>query len=262
LGGRTLERVEVVDPSVVKGGADLSRLAGATVEKGWRRGKWALLDCGVKGTLALHFRMTGKVVEDGQGQRKARLRLVPQGGVPVVFEDLRRFGEVWLLQDLESFFRDKKLGPEPWPQLRDGAWWKTQLMGLRAPIKVALMRQDRVAGLGNIAGSEVCFRAGIHPATPTPEISDAEWQGIADGVRAWVEDTLNAESGDEIAYVNQGGEGSFDVYGHAGQPCPSCATPIERQVQSGRGTFFCPRCQSSRRMLTSSLGKGISISSA
>ena len=115
---------------------------------------------------------------------------------------------------------------------------------VKSPIKVALMRQDRVAGLGNIAASEVLFRSSIHPAQPAHELSKDQWDRIAVAVHAFINHTLDQESSDEIQYVNQGGEGSFAVYGHAGSPCPRCQVPIERLIQSGRSTFFCSRCQS------------------
>ena len=168
------------------------------------------------------------------------------GHTVVSFIDPRRFGTVDLVPmgHLESFFNQKRLGPEPWPERRDGAWWCERIGKIRSSIKVAMMRQDRIAGLGNIAASESLFRAGIHPSIAATQLTAKQWDTIADAVHVFIDHTIRHESGDEIQYVNQGGEGSFFVYGHAGTECPVCGTVIEREVQSGRSTYFCPSCQS------------------
>jgi formamidopyrimidine-DNA glycosylase len=244
MADRLIERVEVLDEKLDE--ESLTSIEGARVIRVHRRAKYAVIDLSGEQHLVLHYRMTGKTVLDPASDRRARLRWVMDSGPPVVFEDPRRFGTCeWMsTQDLEPFFVSKKVGPEPWPMLRDGEWWKAQLYGLRGPIKPALMRQDRVAGLGNIAASESLFRAGVHPSATVPSLRTEQWDRIAEAVRAFIEHTLAEEGGDEIQYVNMGGEGSFSVYGHAGEPCPRCSGSIERMVQASRGTYFCPGCQS------------------
>ena len=244
LSGQTIESVDVLDAKMA--GAGLTDMVGATVTGAWRRAKYAVVDLSNGSSLVLHYRMTGKTVLDPDLCRRARVRFQTREGAVVAFEDQRRFGELWLLDtcELEAFFGAKGLGPEPWPQHRNGQWWSGQLQGLRGPIKPALMRQDRVAGIGNIIASEALYLARVGPQVVVPSLSDNAWDRIAAGVRTVIDRTLNMESGDEIAYVNLGGEGSFLVYGHAGSPCPSCQTPIERIVQAGRGTFYCPACVS------------------
>jgi len=244
MAGRRIERVEVLDEKFDE--SALASITGCVVVRAYRRAKYAVIDFSEEQHLVLHYRMTGKTVLDPVGDRRARLRLFLDGSPPVVFEDPRRFGTCdWMTTpELEPFFASKKVGPEPWPDVRDGRWWETQLRGLRGPIKPALMRQDRVAGLGNIAASESLFRAEINPTAPVPSLGSEQWDRIAEAVRAFIEHTLSEEGGDEIQYVNMGGEGSFSVYGHAGEPCPRCSGSIERMVQASRGTYFCPGCQS------------------
>jgi len=242
--GERITEVFVEDPRVVAGG-DLQRAVGHQIHRAWRRAKYAVLDIGGVGHLVFHFRMTGKVVRR-RPEGRARLWL-QAGNAAVAFEDARCLGQIWWLdtEAMRAFFVERPLGPEPWPEVRDGAWWAAQLSGLRGPIKPALMRQDRVAGIGNILASEACWRARLDPRTPVPDVED--WAALAAGMHQTIEHTLAAESGDEIVYVNEGGQGSFSVYGQAGQPCPRCGHAIERSVQSGRGTFFCSTCQSSSR---------------
>ena len=244
MAGCRIVRLEVMDDKFDE--QSLRRVEGSEVLRVSRRAKYAVLDFSGDQHLLLHYRMTGKTIVDPRSERRARLRWVLDKGPPVVFEDPRRFGTCeWVSSDdLLDYFENKKLGPEPWPELRDWHWWKDQLRALRGPIKPALMRQDRVAGLGNIAASEILFRARVHPAKLVPEILDDEWQRIAAAVPQFINHTLEAEGGDEILYVNMGGEGSFAVYGHEGETCTRCPSSIQRLVQSGRSTYFCSGCQS------------------
>ncbi len=244
MAGHTIKDVEVLDPKLNV--ESLRSVEGQKVIRAYRRAKYAIIELADGQSLVLHYRMTGKTVLDPQRRRKARLRWVMDTGQVVSFEDPRRFGtcECIASADGSVFFDERKVGPEPWPTRRDAAWWQTQLAGLRGPIKPALMRQDRVAGLGNIAASEILYRAKIHPTVPVPMVQDRGWIDLAQAVPAFIEHTLQEESGDEIAYVNMGGAGSFQVYGHAGEACSACGTLIERMVQSGRSTYFCAGCQS------------------
>ncbi len=201
-----------------------------------RRGKYLLIEG--KETWVLHLRMTGKVVASRPGGRKrARFHARRSGGEESSydFEDTRRLGTLSVV----SAFDDSRLGPEPWPQRRDASWWRACLQGLRGPIKPALMRQDRVAGLGNIAASEILFRAGVDPRTPVPEVKG--WPRIADAAHAFLEEVIAEETGEEILYINQGGSNPFQVYQRA--HCQACGEAITRLVQSGRATFFCGTCQ-------------------
>ena len=105
------------------------------------------------------------------------------------------------------------------------------------------MRQDRVAGLGNIAATESLHRAQVDPARLVPSLDATDWERLARGVRAYIEHTLDAETGEQLTYVQQGGSNPFLVYGRGDEPCPRCASPIQRIVQSGRATYFCGACQ-------------------
>lgn len=243
-GGQVVQEIVVADPRVVAGGQPCDAV-GCTVRRVWRRAKYAVVDLAPGGHIIFHFRMTGKVVRRRPEQR-ARMWL-RAGTEEVSFEDARCLGQMWFVpsEGLDEFFSTRDIGPEPWPERRDGPWWAARLAGLRGALKPSLMRQERVAGVGNILASEACFRAGVHPARLVPTLSGAEWTRVADAVHQTIEHTLSAESGDEIVYVNQGGEGSFSVYGHQGRPCDACGAVIERIVQAGRATFFCPGCQPS-----------------
>lgn len=246
--GRRLLRGEVVDAALK---VDLSALQGAVFGSAHRRGKYLCLPVAAS-MLVVHFRMTGKAILESTAARPhTRLRLHLDDGTVIAIVDTRRLGRVWMVpsQELSSFFASLPLGPEPWPQPRDGGWWRSQLAGLRGPIKNALMRQDRVAGLGNIAASEICFRARLNPHTPVPKLDASDWDAVATAVPAFVDHVLSVESGPEIAYVNEQrtAPNPFAVYARQGQPCPRCAHGmVTRTVQAGRASFFCAQCQPPR----------------
>jgi len=247
-GGQTLSRLEVVDPRIWGAPCRPEELEGREVIGAYRRAKYTVLDLG-SWALVLHYRMTGKpVLDDGDVRRKVRLRLWFSEGTRVLFDDARCLGQAWILQcaNVDSFLDARGLGPDAWPGRRDGAWWAARFNGVRAPIKAALLDQKRVAGVGNIGASEACYRAALDPRRPASSLTLAEWTAVAEGVLGWVDDTLAHELGDEIHFVTAGGEGCFRVYGRAGEPCPRCARVVERFVQRGRSTFWCPRCQGSR----------------
>ncbi len=252
--GAVVQAAELVDERLLCGAepAALSGLVGARVGPAARRGKYALLplDTGSgRRWLVLHFRMTGKVVRDDGHRRRVRLRLsvARDGAAPtvLVFDDARCLGQCWLVDDdeLDAFFGERGLGPEPWPAPRDGAWWAARLAGARGAIKPVLLQQHRVAGLGNIAASEVLFGARIDPRCPVPALPPGAFARLAAAVPAFIDHVLATESGDEIHFVSHGGPNPFAVYGRAGAPCPACGGTIARAVQAGRATFWCPACQ-------------------
>lgn len=219
-----------------------------------RRAKVVLLHTDTH-ILAFHFRMTGKVVAAAPEDR-AHVRLVlsldGDGPPAVVFDDPRRLGTVDAYGGktvADGVLVKSGLGPEPWPEARDAGFYEERLGASRSAIKVALLDQKRVAGLGNIAASESLWRARIDPRLRPAQLSSSQWSALAAAVPAFIDDTIARESGDEIAYVNSrpgsgtGVESPFDVYRRDGSPCPRCGATIERFVQSGRSTFWCPPCQ-------------------
>jgi formamidopyrimidine-DNA glycosylase len=237
--GRVLDALEVRDAKL----AGMEELSGQTLKRVERRGKTLVLHLG-KEALLVHPRMTGRLV--WREDERARLVFRFGGAEPISLVDPRRFGTVTRLpcNKVKGYFRDKKLGPEPWPEERNGAWWGRHVGKTRSPLKVALLRQELVAGLGNIAGSEICWRAGVHPATPAADLTRPQWENVARGARNHLSSAL-VGIGSELALIGEGGTNAFHVYGRAGAPCPVCAFPIERLDQAGRGTFYCPGCQRS-----------------
>lgn len=238
-GEREVCAFELLDPTLLRGAAPGVPVHGRT-RRVLRRGKYLAWEVGDSAWI-LHFRMTGRLVTDAAS---ARARWTFADGGAVGFVDPRRLGEIWRVSasELDARLAALPLGPEPWPESRDGGWWAERFAGARGPVKPALMEQARVAGLGNIAGSEICFRARISPERPVQALETETWARLAEAVPAYVNATLASLELGDARYVNEGGSNPFLVYGREGQPCPQCRAAIRRIPQRGRSTFACATC--------------------
>lgn len=238
--GRRIVSFHTDDPKLLVLDRGDGSSIGAPVGRVWRRAKYLILEAGDEAWV-LHFRMTGELLR-GQVPGRARWRL--DDGTSLVFADARRLGELWRMpvREVPAFFDAKKLGPEPWPEPRDGAWWAGCLGDARGPLKPVMLDQGRVAGIGNIAASEICWRARLSPLRPANGLSAQEWTRLADAAFAFLDEAVAACSAEEITYINQGGANPFDVYQRDGEPCRRCGEAIVRVVQAGRSTYFCGRC--------------------
>ena len=148
----------------------------------------------------------------------------------------------------EAYFTKKKLGPEPTNKTFKYAPFERALMTSAKPIKSLLLEQKLVAGLGNIYVDEVLWAAKVHPETPAKKLSKAAMKRVHDQTIAILQ--LGIEKGGSTirTYRNALGEDGtmqnyLQVYGKTGQPCPRCASTIEKIKLGGRGTHLCPHCQ-------------------
>lgn len=240
LGGCPLQAAELLDPRLC---ADpWPALAGQALQGARRRGKHLLLDL-PGATLVLHLRMSGQLVPAGT-TRAPRLRLrTAQGGLELT--DPRRFATLRVAPPGGEARVLPPLGDEPWPERQPGAWWATRLASARQPLKVALMDQQRVAGLGNIAAAEVCARAALSPHRAPASLDAADWDRLADAAWSFLDAVLREERARGLRYLSAGGLApeAFLVYSRGGAPCWRCGAPLVREAQRGRSTTWCPACQ-------------------
>ncbi len=210
-----------------------------------RRGKriaWPLGD----GGLLLHLGMTGHWVRRASldPPRFGRVGLTLDDGSTLWLVDARRFGCLVPLgaEELDAALRTG-LGPDPLVDGVDGPALTTAMAGSRAPLKVALMDQARVAGLGNIQAVEALHEARLHPARPAGSLSSVEADHLAHAIGAVLARTLSTLGAGEVAYLSDGAENPFAVYGRGGEPCRTCGTAIAQHRHAGRVTTWCPSCQ-------------------
>ncbi|HVV50450.1 MAG TPA: DNA-formamidopyrimidine glycosylase family protein [Polyangia bacterium] len=245
--------------------AAVEALAGARLDEVRRVGKNLLLTFaqgrGAPLGVWSHLGMTGKWLRRAAKEPPppaTRVELELAGGTRLCYVDRRMFGRFRLVPGAR--FADlpeiAALGPDPLNDGIDVAAFAARLARLRAPIKVALLDQTLLAGVGNIQASESLYRARIDPRRPARALSAAEVKRLAAAIRASIDFTLKtfaqagADGGDaDVGYVEERTmPNPFLVYGRDGERCPGDErSTIVRIVQAGRATFFCPSCQDGGR---------------
>lgn len=252
------------------------RLEGGRVDAVSRRAKYLLFHINNGTSVISHLGMSGSYrIETGgspeetpgqfhQERSKAQkhdhvvfhLKTASGDSARIVYNDPRRFGFMLLNQtaELASHPMLSQLGIEPTGNALDGALLSQLFSGKQAPLKAALLDQKLIAGLGNIYVCEALWRAGLSPTRPAGSIvrkdgkTSVRASRLADAVRSVIADAISAGGSSLRDYVHTDGslgyfQHSFATYDQEGNPCARCRTDIQRIVQSGRSTFFCPSCQ-------------------
>ena len=250
LQGRRIERVETRRPDLRRDfPVDLGqRLTGSQVVGLRRRAKYGLIDTDRGDTLVFHLGMSGRWrVDPSEVEKHDHFIIETDDGRRVALNDPRRFGSLDLVptDELAAWPAIGALGPEPLDL--DARELKRRLAGRTAAIKLLLLDQGIVAGLGNIYVCEALYRAGIHPRRAggsvslerlkrlVPAIHDVLAEAIAAG-GSTLRDFASPEG--ELGYFSK----RFSVYDREGQPC-ACGGTVNRIVQGGRSTFYCAKCQ-------------------
>lgn len=267
--GRVVEGIDVRLPKMFEG--DSGVLVGSKILGIRRFGKGLIIDFSNDYSLAIHIKMTGQLIYQGEGipsgsiPHNGKVGVLPGPHTHVIFSleskskkeesdhlyynDIRQFGWMKVVKtekvgELEFF---KTLGPEPLKSLTLQQFSKI-LHSTKSPIKPLLMDQKKLAGVGNIYANDALFMAKIHPKRPANSLSDGEINALFEAVEAVLKKGLEVGGASEWQYVNVLGEAGgyqnfFQVYGKVGEPCPTCGTRIEKIVMGGRGTFLCMNCQ-------------------
>lgn len=228
------------------------RLTGATVTGLSRRAKYGLIDTDRGDTLVFHLGMSGRwrIDPDELGVHDHFL-LETDEGRRLALNDPRRFGSLDLMptREVPRTAPFDTMGPEPLSDDFSAAYLLAALTGRGAPIKAMLLDQRIVAGLGNIYVCEALHMAGIAPSRAAGRISRPRLERLVEAIRAVLLSAIEAGGSTLRDYARPSGElGYFSkqwrVYGREGEAC-RCGSVIRRQVDSGRSTFYCPRCQRS-----------------
>ncbi len=237
------------------------RLCGLRVEEVRRRGKYIVIRLSGRGRgsaseCLLHLGMTGRVwVEGLDGSLPAHAVIVWElDGRRLVFSDPRGFG--WCGLDGSVL---QRLGPEPLGRGFDAAVLARRLGRSRQAIKVRLLDQAVVAGLGNIYASESLWVARISPFRQARDLTFEDTARLVRSIRKVLRKAIRlggsvpldwaGTSGDGLFYfgrqpgLESAVEERFAVYDRAGERCFRCGKEIRRAVQAGRSTYYCPGCQ-------------------
>lgn len=227
------------------------RLAGRTLTGFARRGKFIESFLDDDAVLLLHLGMSGRLLlGPAPPGPHEHLTFAFDDGSVLRFVDPRRFGMVDLVPvgSLAAHPWLAGLGAEPLAPGFDGPALRQALAGRRLAVKLALMDQRRIVGVGNIYASESLYRARVSPLRPAGRLGVVAGARLAVAIRAVLLEAIAAGGSSLRDYVQSNGElghfqNDFRVYDREGQPCRGCARPIRRITQGGRATFYCPTCQ-------------------
>jgi formamidopyrimidine-DNA glycosylase len=258
LAGRTFSHVRIDDPRLTRPEPPevvAAELEGERVVDVRRRGKYLIVVFESGRHLLVHLRMTGNVLHpapDGyQDDPYVRAVVRLDDGSDVVYRDIRRFGTWDLLEpgELEGYFSARRLGGEPLERGFTAKSLGAALAGRRVPVKAALLDQRAVAGIGNIYADEALWYARIHPLTPAGQLGETDVAALRAGIRKALRLGIRRQGATLRDYRGADGtrgrmQHEFRVYGREGEPCERCGTPIAKTRAGGRGTWYCPTCQS------------------
>ena len=215
-----------------------------------RKGKVLLINFGEK-KLGFHFKMTGQLIYDDGKQRIA-------GGHPS--EDMiaklpnKHTREIFEFEKGKLFFNDMrkfgwvKINPKFTSTLGEDALTITTLKKSNKPIKIAIMDQTLIAGVGNIYANDALWESSINPQTQVNQLSVEQLASLLKSIKLVLNEGIKYGGATVDNYLNiQGVGGHYQdhlrVYKRENLPCHRCKTPIHKIILGGRGTYYCPKCQ-------------------
>lgn len=237
--------------------SDFPEVTGKTVKEIKRLGKVLLINFGQNLDLGFHFKMTGQLVYDDGKKRIAGghpsqdfVAKLPNTHTRAIFEfekgklffnDQRKFG--WI--QINPKFVDK-LGPEPFNITPED--FIQRLEKSKKPIKVAIMDQEIISGVGNIYANDALWEAEINPQIPSSKLSHQQLTLLLEKIVLVLREGIKYGGASYSDFVQATGVGGhyqdhFRTYNRDGQPCLRCKTLLKKIVIGGRGTFYCPKCQ-------------------
>lgn len=250
--GHTIERVVVRHKQLRWPVPDeVHQVEGQVIRSIRRRAKYLIIETDA-GSIILHLGMSGRlrvVPVSTVVQKHDHIDLVLSGGQCLRLNDARRFGAcLWLEPDALDHSLFANLGPEPLTDDFDGERLLVLSKGKQVAVKNFIMDNKVVVGVGNIYANESLFLAGIDPRRQAGKVSKKRYLSLADIIKQVLARAI-VQGGTTLKDFVQadGNPGYFAqellVYGRAGKPCMTCATPIKSVVIGQRNTFFCPTCQ-------------------
>lgn len=273
--GKTITNIEVRKLKLFQG--DVKEVIGKKILSVNRAGKMLIIDLEGDYSLLIHNKMSGQLVWSNSLEDKVVFGnvipfaggntlpgntthiIIKTDGGTLFFNDLRQFGWIKVIKDIKNLQELKELGPEPFDFAQDEPFINKEFTveylqktfsKTSKPIKVVLLEQQKIAGVGNIYDNDALFEAGIMPTRSAKSLSGEEISKLKDGIIKVLKDGIKyggSSAGDEAYIQPDGTKGKYQeharVYQRDGQSCSRCGTTIKRIAIGGRGTFFCPTCQ-------------------
>lgn len=246
-----LEKVELKRPDLREPipAKKINALVGERLLSVERRAKYLLLWT-KKGAMLSHLGMTGtwRTAEPGDERDHDHIYLHFSGGLRLAYRDPRRFGCFDYVIDPQKHPKLAGLGPEPLSTHFTGDILWECLRGKNVALKVALMDQKVVVGVGNIYASEALFAAGIRPSLPSRRLSKERALTLVKEIKKILSLSIEKGGSSISDFAQANGESgyfqtTFRVYGRSGEPCVVCGQQVKSKILGGRNTFWCSGCQ-------------------
>lgn len=244
LPGLTIKDIQILNQRSFVGEKRL--VLGKKVNDVRRFAKMLVIDFSLELSLVIHLKMTGQLIYNGAINKHTRVIITFTNADRLFFHDIRKFGWMKVVKNVNDLI--KNLGPEP---LRDLTIEKFQeiLKTSKRPIKLVLMDQQMIAGVGNIYANDSLFLAHVHPQTPANRLSDSQIIKLFDSLVKVLKQGIKLGGASKTNFLDVYGQKGkvqehFYVYAKEGEKCINhCGEIIKRIILGGRGTFYCPTCQ-------------------
>lgn len=234
------------------------KLKNSTIDLVNRRGKHILFNLNNGRTLIVHLRMSGRfrlLPIDFELPKFTHAIFYLEDETRLIFTDQRHFGFMKIIETslLSETKEIKKLAPEPFSDEFSSKYFRGILKTSSRNLKEFLLDQTKVTGLGNIYAAEAMFLAKVHPQIPANEVSTVKANRLYQFIKEVLAEsiahgsTLNVDPENiDGSYYGGGYKNHWRVYDRENEPCINCGTQIERLKQSGRSSYFCPKCQKAK----------------
>lgn len=258
--GHKILDVEIKAPKIFQG--DKKNIVGGKVIDVLRAGKGLIIELDNGYILAIHLKLTGQIIykdEKVSEVSNVRVGTLPNKFTRIIFKldkaanlfynDIRKFGWMKIVkkEDLKNLPFFKEMGPDPFKDLTLGLL-KTITSKTNLPIKLLLMDQKKIGGVGNIYANEALFEAKIDPRRKAKSLNDSEIKKLYNAILKVLKKGIKYGGASDVNFVNAiGKDGKYQehflVYRRKGGKCFSCKGVVEKITLGGRGTYFCSICQ-------------------
>ena len=231
------------------------QLLGLRILNVTRRGKFIVFELDRHMRLVIHLRMSGRLLWKKLYRKESHVRavFVFSDATALYFCDARKFGRIWLADkdEIDALSGMDRLGVEPLADLNEDLFMK-MLQGRKGILKNTLLRQDMIAGIGNIYADESCFRSGLHPQSRLEALRKEDTERLYEAIVHCLKEGIEHCGVSMTDFIGTRGElgkhqDYLKIYGRKDDPCYNCGTTIKKMVVAGRGTFVCPQCQKLRK---------------
>jgi len=243
-------------------GEFITKIKGKKIKEVDRRGKYIIIHLNLEDKLIIHLGMTGLLIypynenseEIAEGKIKTKhnhLIFTFTDDTQLVFNDVRRFGKIFLVSNINEIETLSKLGVEPLEDyFTEEVFIRVLNKKKKGKIKPFLMNQKFIAGLGNIYANEVLYRSNIHPLRLISSLNKEEVRNLYQQIKLVLSEAVELRGStvaDEAYRDTDGEKGKFakklQVYARKGEPCIKCGHSIEVLRIEGRSSFICSQCQ-------------------